>query len=319
MKFDIFLETIKKNVELALGSAYVLHCSCVRKNNGVSYHGIVIRHGNEQVCPTVYLDRYYEAFCQGESIEKITEEVLRQYRSSVTCQIPSGLELTYEKIKGKVVYRLVNRERNKELLEECPATDFLDLAVTYHILLDGISEREQASIRITKEMMEMWGIDIKELSELAEENTKRCLPPVFCSMREILGRLMLEETQRKELEAGFGEGEKGNGSGDIEELAMKMMEGHEMYVLTNQKSLYGAAAVLYRGLVPELSEKLDTDLYLLPSSVHEFIIIPSEMGLKKEELVEMVRSVNAEQLPKEDFLSDYIYYYCRKKEKFQKL
>lgn len=319
MEFDVFLETIKKKVELALGRGYTLHCSRVRKNNGVSYHGIIIRRGKEQVCPTVYLDRYYEAFCQGESMEKITEAVLQQYRSAVACHISSGLDLSYEKIREKIVYRLVNREKNQELLEECPITGFLDLAVTYHILLDGISEKEQASIRITKEMMEMWGIDIKELSELAEENTKRCLPPVFCSMREILGRLMLEETQRKELEAGFGEGEKGNGSGDIEELAMKMMEGQELYVLTNKKSLYGAAAVLYEGLVAELSEKMDTDLYLLPSSVHEFILVPAEIGLKKEELMEMVRSVNDTQLPKEDFLSDFIYYYCRKKEKFQKL
>lgn len=319
MGFDDFLETVKKNVEDALGAACTVSFSRVRKNNGVYFHGIVIRRGEASICPSIYLDPYYEELLEGRDMEHIIQEVLAQYRNAMRQELSGKIDLSYEHVKRNIVYRLVNGGKNEALLQECPTTEFLDLLVTYHIVVHGISEKEQASIRITKEMMEMWGVDLKELSEIAEENTKRLLPPLLCSMREMLGRLMLEEEQRKELAESLGEGESCQ-AGDLEELTLKMTSGQpEMYILTNEKSLYGAAAVLYRDLIPEFAGKLRSDLYLLPGSVHEFILLPAVPGMSKEKLAEMVQEVNHTKLSQEEFLSDFIYYYCRREDRFQRL
>lgn len=319
MEFDDFLEIVKKNVEDALGAACTVSFSRVRKNNGVYFHGIVIRCGDSSICPAIYLDSYYGELLEGRDMEHIIQEVLGQYRDAMKQELSENIDLSYEHVKRNIVYRLVNREKNEALLSECPTTEFLDLLVTYHIIVHGISDKEQASIRVTKEMMEMWGVDLKELSEIAEENTKRLLPPLLCSMREMLGRLMLEQEQRKELTGPLEEGES-CGTVDLEELALKMTSGQpEMYILTNEKSLYGAAAVLYKDLIPEFAGKLGSDLYLLPGSVHEFILLPAVSGISKEKLAEMVQEVNHTKLSQEEFLSDFIYYYCRREDRFQKL
>jgi antitoxin component of MazEF toxin-antitoxin module len=171
---------------------------------------------------------------------------------------------------------------------------FLDLSVTFHIVVDGAPKGEQAAVRITNEMMKNWGVHTDDLMELAKKNTKKLLPPHILTMKELLGQGMPDEIEE---EMAYG----------------------KLYILTNQYKIHGASVVLYQGVIRNFAEKIEKDLYLLPSSIHEFILLPKENGMKKEALEEMVRSVNNTQLPKEEFLSNYVYYYERKRDELTKL
>lgn len=321
MQFEEFLEKVKKDVEHTLGGEYMVYSNDVRKNNDIIFHGIVIRHEKAKICPMIYLDSFYYDLEGGRNIDEIVKEVLEQYWAALKYSLYCHVDLSYENVLTQIVYRLVNREKNEEMLKECPMIPFLDLAVTFHVLLDETPEKEQASIRVTNEMMEMWGLDLKKLVKLAEENTEKCLPAVIYTMNDMLQKITMEELQQKEikeiLDNSGSEAREKERPEEAGEWPGKM--AMELYILTNEKKLYGATSVLYRNMIKEFSQKLQTDFYILPSSVHEFIMIPARCRFDKAELENIVRSVNHTKLPEEDFLSDFIYYYCRKDERFQKL
>lgn len=339
ISYEEFFEKVKICVEEMLGKEYSLYKNHIRKNNNVWLDGIVIRKGKEMVCPTIYLDRdFYEANKKKE-IEIVARYIISKYQESLNYDICKNVDLSYEYAIPRIIYRLISKEKNEELLKQCPVVPFLDLAVTFHILLDGMPDREQATIQVTNNMMAAWGVETKDLAELADENTKKHLPPVIYTLREMLGKMILEEMQQIEIEnfqkkSEFIEQkekqeiqkeknieltEESFYTELVEEQIHKESERIEMYVLTNMKNIYGATTIIYKDAIRDFSQKIQCDLYLLPSSVHEFILIPAKHSFKKEELEDMVQIVNRTQLPKEEFLSDFVYYYCREEEKFKKL
>lgn len=340
--YEEFFEKVKSCVGEMLGKEYILYHNHVRKNNDIWLDGIVIRHGTETICPTVYLDRDFYEVNKEKEIEVAAKYILSRYQEALTCNICKNVDLSYEYAMPRIIYRLVSKEKNEEMLKECPTVPFLDLVVTFHILLDGMPDREQATIHITNNMLDVWGIETKELAKLADENTKRHLPPAIYTLREMLGKMMLEEMQQMEMESfrqkeskileeGEEQKEDSNKDSKIEllekqiyteqtaEQINKTSNKMEMYVLTNAQNIYGATTVIYKDAIRDFSQKLQCDLYLLPSSVHEFILIPAKHSFEKGELEDMVQIVNRTQLPKEEFLSDFVYYYCREEGKFKKL
>ena len=84
-----------------------------------------------------------------------------------------------------------------------------------------------------------------------------------------------------------------------------------MYVLSNKSKLNGSGCLFYHNLLHNLCEKLECDLYILPSSIHEVILIPAYDHDSYDELTSMVKEVNSTQLSKEEILSDHVYFYSR--------
>lgn len=327
MEYKEFFQCIKDYIEESLGKEYMIYEKRIRKNNNVWLNGIVIRYKDTQICPTIYLDDYYYEMKNGRTVESISKEVLKRYQEASKSPIGKGIELSYEYVKDRIIYRLVNKEKNKDMLKECPMISFLDFAVTFHILIDGIQEKEQASICITNEMMKLWRIGKTELKKLARKNTQEFLPPVIYTMSEMIGRLMFDGIQKLETEDFFQSGEKWQEERTEKELELEIAAKHlensaaktEMYILTNEKNIHGATSILYQNVIQDFSEKIQSDLYLLPSSVHEFILVPARHSFIKKDLEEMVQSVNQSHLPEEEFLSDFVYYYSRQERKIERI
>lgn len=335
--YEEFFEKVKAQVEELLGKDYSLYHNHVRKNNDVWLDGIVIRKGMETICPTIYLDRNFYETNKEKDITTAAKYILNKYQEALTYDICKNVDLSYEYAMPRIIYRLISKEKNKELLRKCPSVPFLDLAITFHILLDGMTNMEQATIQITNHMMSLWNIDTTKLAKLADENTKKYLPPAIYTMREMLGKIMLDEMQQIELknferkaETFKKEEQKDTKTEQLEkaenfkiesmiEKQNKELEKAEMYVLTNTQNIYGATSVIYKDILRDFSQNVHCDLYLLPSSIHEFILIPANHSLEKENLEDMVQLVNQTQLPKEEFLSDFVYYYSQKEEKLIKL
>lgn len=260
------------------------------KNNGTRRHGLTLAEKGINIFPTIYLEEYYQQFKNGSSLETIAGDILRLY-GEVRFKhcFEGGFLRDFQKIRGKIVYRLVNREANRELLEETPYEEYLDLAVVYYVLLE-VNPYGMASLMIRHEHLKMWDVTQEEIACEARRNTRRLLPYEFGTM----GALLEELSVMKE--------DDGDGKDDGKDI---------MYVLSNRIRSYGAAAILYESQLDGIGAYLEENYYVLPCSVHEVIIVPESAAPGREALDFLVREVNETQVDEEERLSNHAYYYDR--------
>ena len=145
-------------------------------------------------------------------------------------------------------------------------------------------------VLIHHDHMEEWGITHKQLIQLAEKNTPELFPASFFGIHEVLRQLNVEI----ELDEGAEE---------------------QLYVLSNQQRNYGAAVILYPETLYRVAEELQSDYYIIPSSVHEVLVLKKErfQALQKDGVVlqNMIREINEDQVSAEEVLSDCPYFYDR--------
>lgn len=242
------------------------------------------------IFPTIYLEEYYQQFKNGSTLESIVGDILRLY-SEVRFRrcFEGGFLKDFGKVRGKIVYRLVNRGENRELLKEVPYEEYLDLAVVYYVLLE-VNSYGMASLMIRHEHLKMWGAAEEEIAREARRNTRKLLPFEFRTMGALLEELSITEE---------------NAEGWVD-------EGKDMmYVLSNEIRSYGAAAILYDSQLDGIGAYLEENYYVLPSSVHEVIVVPESVAPGREALDLLVREVNATQVDAEERLSNHAYYYDR--------
>lgn len=272
----------------------------VTKNNGVVLKGLALKEDDSSISPTVYLERYYDAYEGGRSIESIGEEIIEVYHKGNLGEFFDVTDfLDFEKAKKRIVYKLVNYEKNKVLLKQIPHKPFLDMAVVYYYLLEN-EQLDNATILIYNNHLESWNTTAKEIDEIASLNTPLLLKEDLHSITEVLYQIM---KKRNEEEAA-----------KLLELENEEEGDPVMYVLSNRNKIFGAAAILYSGVLKAFSDKLKKDLFILPSSVHEVILIPKDETMEWEKLQEMVQEVNSTQVEDVEILSDSVYCYQRNKD-----
>lgn len=191
-------------------------------------------------------------------------------------------------VKSQITYQLRNYQRNKTWLDQVPHIRYLDLAIIFCFRLPGSGKREKWGL-VTWEQAQRWEMDLGELECLAQENTRKLLPMAFYTLEDMIREL----------------------SEDVLCLDLPASRRIPMYVLTNQRKFYGAAAILYPHVLEAVSEKLGDAFYVLPSSIHECILVPESGSYKGEDLERIVREINATQVPEEEILSDRVYYYSK--------
>lgn len=189
-------------------------------------------------------------------------------------------------ILDHVEYQLVNAERNAEKLKYIPGKKNADLVAIYRVVASA-GEDGMKSYVLTKAILDRSGISFEELDEDAKKNTEKSGFSVR-TMSEVMCELM-----------GV------NVSQEIEEP-----DGPQMYILTNARKLHGANIMLYKEYLEIAAERMNGDFYIIPSSIHELIAVPvSAQGL--EELRQMVKAVNDNQLAPEEILGYEVYRYNR--------
>lgn len=286
MDYESFKKQIRDLVCEAAGCGARVTVRQVLKNNGVKLDGLTIMEGEVNVSPTIYLNSFYEDHEKGKGMDEIIKEIMTSYQK---CKPEEYIDFSFLKdinqLKGKITYKLVNYERNRELLKVTPHIRFLDLAIIF-LCLVGKEPDGNVAIVVKETHMEMWKSSVRELYDLARENTPRLLTYEFKNMGEVLG-------------AAFGAGDDSQ-------------PGHApMYVLTNCSRTNGAAVILYQDVLASCAKKLKDDFYILPSSVHEVLLVPMETGVSVADLKEMVVEVNGICVGAEEFLSDNVYHYKR--------
>ena len=294
------IEMVKESV--GEGTRISLHTVC--KNNGIKLTGLVIMNSDECISPTIYLQPFYELARKGESLQSIIEEIFllcREQKGQFDFDVEDFQDINAT--KPKILYKLVNFEKNKEMLEAVPYRKWKDLAIVYYVLV-SCDELGSGSILIKNEHLKYWDVVEADLFAFAEHNTPIVMKKDFKSMAEIILDFMENRVVDEDGAESLGYDETAS--------AVRVLENNapiRMYVMGNRQKLNGACVILYKDTLSEFAKLIDKDFYILPSSVHEAILVPDDDAVDEESLLALVREVNENNVSREEWLSDNIYKY----------
>lgn len=288
MTFQKFTEEVMEMMKGIAGDRYEIQKEEKLKNNGVRQTGITAVRQGEHVFPIVYLEPYYNDYLYGEGTvcETVEElcKILEEHMGKSLQSLRINDLREWETTKDRVSAKLVNAEMNRELLEQVPHRIVMDLAEIYFVKVGRCGQEGFGTILVRNEQEQAWGVDENILHETAIKNLME-ESGEFVSMAEIMK-------------------EVGKSGRDPE------MDDPEMYVLTNQSRLYGAAELLDENMLKCIAEQLQGDYMILPSSVHELIVL-KDTDRPHNELADMVKEINSTCLAPDEVLSNHVYRYDR--------
>lgn len=282
------MNKVVKNLEEKLPLANIEEQK-VQKNNSTIYHAILITEDEKNICPTIYIDKFFMQWENGRSLESICNEIMKIYIDNKPKEnIDISFFTEFENIKNKICFKLVNYEKNTDLLMDIPYKKFLDLAVVFFVSLEE-REKESYTILIRNEHLKYWNLNVNEIWTLALKNTPQIFKYSVTRMDNIISRLIGTELETE----------------------------IDMLVLSNWTGVYGASVIMYEDILQKIADSINKDFYILPSSIHEIILLPSENNMPTEQsaLKEIVKEINDTQVMPEELLSYNVYYYSREKGK----
>lgn len=254
-----------------------VECQKTLKNNNVELNGVIIKEPNRNMHPTIYI----ENFVGERDVNKIAKEIVEIYhKHSKECDECENIIKAirdYGNARQLLRVRLINKKNNTKVFNEVPYLPFLDMAII--VVVDiGIG-----TIKVTNKMLEEWHIsNFEDLVCVAKENTFKT-PYVLKSIEELL---------------------------DLTDMLTEEMV-IQMHTLTNEELFYGATEICNEKTMQEIANKLNADLIVLPSSVHEVVIMPKFKDVDFGYLTYMVREVNRRDVSPDEVLSDHYYLYSR--------
>ncbi|MDE6209482.1 MAG: hypothetical protein K2M73_07395 [Lachnospiraceae bacterium] len=299
MEYNIFRECVLMEVTNILGDGYDINLHESIKNNGVSLWNISIKEKRSIVAPSIYLEEYYERYltdiCDIKTIAGEIVEIFKNHKNDIEFDI--NCFRNFEIIKDNIRCKLINTEKNRSFLEGVPHIEFLDLSIIFYCLFKETSIYTQ-SCTIQNIHLDLWNIDIEELFNIAKENTVKYCGFQIKSMNQIVGEMLYKDFSDDNItEENF------------EEFMEKDEAKTPMYVLTNNQKMFGAVCILYKNILKKFSDILENDFFIIPSSIHEVILIPYQSCEDVEKYNEMVQEVNNTSVTEEDRLADHIYLY----------
>lgn len=305
MNFEMFKKFVAEKIIRFLPDVYAtcrVSVEQVVKNNGRTADAIMID-GPGKIHPVVYLSEFYGEYKGGKAIEDVMEEIAEMVTHAKRPDINISNIMEYGRIKDAIQPRLVNYERNEGFLQDKPYRMVMgDLAVLYKIQLE-VSEGEVASITIDDRLIDRYGVNEEDLYQAAIANMDKG-QVTFCSMQEMLQEMFTSSVMEsldidKDVAEAF-----------VREQTDETVD-KQMFILSNSDKIYGAAEILSPAVQKMIADRIG-DCYILPSSVHEVIILPKTDQISYEELQEMVEDVNVRSVATEEQLSDSVYEYDAK-------
>ena len=298
MVYKTFQETITSRLQSRLGTGYRLIVSKVPKNNGLFLDGLTITLRDQTASPVIYLNYYYERFLGGHPIDSLVEEIVDIYRESAgILHADFSILNDFERLKDRITYRVICTRDNLALLKDTVSFPFQDLSIIFYLFLQQ-SPIGQMTALVRRRHMELWKTTPEELLALAEKNTPLLLPPELKNMDEIMDAVAREHM----------------GDDYYPGVIDTLFPDHAyspLYVLSNTTGLHGACVMLYPDVLKNFADRLDRDLVILPSSIHEVLLLPYDDNVTFSGLSDMVAEINQTAVSLEDRLSNHVYFYSR--------
>ncbi|MBP5305289.1 MAG: hypothetical protein J6Z02_05515 [Lachnospiraceae bacterium] len=288
MDFNLFTADLLEKVKELLPEcdAGIRH---VVKANDIAYTGILIFDNEKEddaekkIGITIYIDDYFEKYSNGDmSLEEAANSVIRLYKTHLKDKKTINLDLSFESVKDRIIFSLLNKEKNEEYLKDTVREDYLDLTLCYRVLAREESNADITSFLLPLAAFESWNMDLSKVREAAVANMKRIFPAEIKRLKDII------RIPKEILISGVFD---------------------NFYVLTNRLANLGASALLYEEELRGIAGMVGCDLYLIPSSVHEILIVPVSSNVAPDIVQDMIKEVNTTCVNPEDFLSDTLYLY----------
>lgn len=298
MEYEIFKGVVEEKFKEFLPEKYkdaqVEIRSVDKVNRTLDGLSIRVNEPGMHISPTIYINQMYEDYVATENLNATLTRAAEGFLNAVEEQNRFNVdEITNpETAKDKIVFQLINTAQNKEMLDNMPHREFKDLSVIYRMVVK-IDGEGIASTPIHHGLAETLGFTEEQMFKLAAENTKRLLPPVIKSMNDVMRDIFMKDGMPPEI---------------ADMMLGEMPPEQQMYVISNNKGINGAVSMLYEDGLHDLSEKLGSDLYIMPSSIHEVIAVSTDMG-EPNELAAMVAEINMAQVALDERLSNQVYHY----------
>ena len=306
MNFEEFINTIKDTIKDYLPEEYKDAEVKLLENRKLNTHytGLTVTRKGDTLAPTINLNALFENY--GQQTENNLASVMEEV-ASVIQHTPGkfdiGRVMDYDSVKKNLFMKLSAAEKNADVLEHTPHITKEDLALTFHIMLDQ-GEKGTATTMITDKMMDAYGVDLEKLYQDAMLNSPVICPVHIESINDALatlGKTMIEEMKDAGAPPKLIQ--------EIEERLEEEYRNNPMTVVTDNLSVDGASVIFYPGVMDQLGERMKGDYFILPSSVHEILVVPDDGNISFRELTDMVKEVNRTQVAPEDRLTDQVYHY----------
>lgn len=257
----------------------------VNKHNRSRLHACTLAMPGAAAAPTFYLEDLYEIYLNGTAAEDIAQSLISYAKENNLMSVPGNIEIdNYEEVKGKLGLMVIGADRNREYIKRLIHRKIEDLALIPIIFTND--DRGSGCIKIREEFLDMWDVTAGEVMDEAMKNAPRYMPPVFKQLNEM--------------------------------LCLNDAADDGLFVISNEYFAGGAAAVFYPGFLDSIGMVLNKDLFILPSSINEMILV-TDNGQDPGALLQIVKEVNRYHVAPEDVLTDAVYHYSRGDGGFHKL
>lgn len=287
LNYDELKRELLKGVREKVGGGVTVEIVAIQKNNRTKKDAIAFSDKENNLQPLIYMDSIYSQYCAGAELSVCVGFAVEVYRSAMEIDMDTAYK-EWKDVRGKIEMTVIKKAWNEDAMSGVPHMDFLDLVLYCRIIIDK-NENGVASMIVQKHMLKEWEISEEELWEAAFSNLKTEEFEIK-DVNEVL-RFIFPE-------------------GDLTGLPNKNKFESALYVLTNKYQNRGAIGMLRTDLLEKFAEWSDCDLYILPSSIHEVLLLRDD-EIPADELKRVVRSVNRGVVDEMDRLSDEVYYYQR--------
>ena len=312
MDFNQFVDEVKGGIKLFLPREYEdaqVRVEEMRKLNE-NYLGIAILKEDQVIAPTFNLNQLYEMY---QSDPQISMESIMRNITGVVLDTPEQFDLKsiteYENAKEKLFIRVSSVEKNGEMLQNVPHQMREDLVITYHVAI-SMDEVGRGSTTITNDMLKRYGISEEQLHADAMESSPKIMPLHVDAMKKVIKQIIGGDNKPLIQDKGFKAME--------EVISEGLKEDEPMFVITNQQTMDGASAIFYPEVMKQLGECFQGDFFILPSSIHETIVLPDKGDFDYLSLKSIVQEINNNQVLEEEQLTNDVYHYDVKERVFER-
>lgn len=286
MNYEMFMKKVEEILDY-MPEKYRDARVCIRKvwkNIGVMEGLTVYVPKGGKIAPLLYIEELYQVYQECRDLDAVLSHAAKVLAEGLESRPQKAPDIDLARLKENVVMTFINTAQNEEMLRHVPSRPFQDLSIVFRYLISYCEEGIQ-SLLVTNQLAQELGISEEELFCCAVENTKRIFPSkVFALPQNYAEKMGMEEEEPN--------------------LSNKT----QLWIITNDAEIYGAVSVFYEEHLYSVAEKVGTNLYLLPSSIHEMLAISANKR-SPQKLAEMVQHINQINVKKEDRLSNNIYYY----------
>ena len=290
MNFEEFTETVMDRLRDHLPDQYSgaeLRIGEFEKLNK-SYTALQVVGGDQMAVPNIDLDTYFKSYQSGtmgmdDVIRKMTEQLQDDP------QFETEWLKDYGQVKDRLYVRVTDAKENESLLSKVPHREVDGLAVTYHIAFET-PDGKSASVPVNTSLMKMYGISEDQLHADALASSQKLYPATFISLAEMMGNMM----------------------GVDADTVMPTMDEPQLMVLTNERTFQGAGALFYPGQMEAIAAQMGSDYFVLPSSIHEVLLLPDDGTIDADVLNFMIQDINMSTVAPEERPAHEAYHYDTK-------